>query len=107
MPANLPASRTDRLSSQVAPEAATFSEIALTRPGRSSPTKVSTSGVVMDRPPWRRSGLARLPYARNWRLRSLKSRRLGSENEPAQVGVAGEVADVAFDELGVDPDFLA
>src|SRR5208282_3746552 len=46
-PANLPASRADRLSSQVAPQAATFSEIAFTSPGLSSPTKVRTSGVVM------------------------------------------------------------
>src|SRR6185437_7969450 len=47
MPANLPASRADRLSSQVPPCAATACEIALTSPGRSSPTKVRTSGVVM------------------------------------------------------------
>ena len=47
-PANLPASRADRLSSQVAPLAATFSEIAFTSSGLSSPTKVRTSGVVMS-----------------------------------------------------------
>ena len=46
-PANLPASRTERLSSQVPPKSTTFSEIALTSPGLSSPTKVRTSDVVM------------------------------------------------------------
>ena len=45
-PANLPASRTERLSSQVPPKATTFSEIALTSPGLSSPTKVRTSGIM-------------------------------------------------------------
>ena len=50
-PANLPASRTERLSSQVPPKSTTFSEIALTSPGLSSPTKVRTSDVVMGGPP--------------------------------------------------------
>ena len=46
-PANLPASRTERLSSHVPRCAATACEISLTTPGRSSPTKVRTSRVVM------------------------------------------------------------
>src|SRR3984957_18315365 len=86
-PANLPASRTERLSSQVPSNSTTFSEIALTSPGLSSPTKVRTSDVMTRAP--------------NGSPASL------SQNEAAQVGVRGEVADVTLDKIRVDTNFFA
>src|SRR3984957_13254004 len=86
-PANLPASRTERLSSQVPPKSKTFSEIALTSPGLSSPTKVRTSDVMMRAP--------------NGSAASL------SQNKAAQIGVRREVADVALDKLRVDANLFA
>src|ERR1700733_1241563 len=86
-PANLPASRTERLSSQVAPQSATLSEMALTSPGLSSPTKVRTSDVMTGAPRGSPPSL--------------------SQDEPAQIGVRGEVADMTLDEIGVDANGFA
>src|SRR5476651_2513591 len=46
MPANWPASRAMRLSSQLPPLVATASDRALTRPGRSGPTTVRISEAM-------------------------------------------------------------